>query len=92
MTKSVFCAVLKADAPAMDKAPYPGELGVRILANVSEDGWQQWLQRLVLIINENQLNTANPDHLELIEEQMLGFLFQEGDGGGVPQGFSPRSK
>ena len=74
----------------MQKAPYPGELGQRILENVSEEGWAQWLQRLVLIINENQLNTSNPEHLELIEEQMRGFLFNEGEGGAVPQGYAPR--
>ena len=63
-----------------------GELGERVLENVSEQGWQQWLERLVLIINENQLSTADPKHVEFIEEQMLGFLFQEGDGGGDRQG------
>jgi Fe-S cluster biosynthesis and repair protein YggX len=92
MSNLVMCSVLKREAPALDKAPYPGELGARILANVSAEGWQQWLERLVLIINENQLSTADPRHVEMIEEQMLGFLFGEGEGGGVPSGFRPRKK
>ncbi len=92
MSDTVQCTVLKREAPALADAPYPGELGQRILANVSAEGWQQWLDRLVLIINENQLSTADPRHLAFIEEQMLGFLFGEGEGGGVPSGFRPRKK
>lgn len=92
MTTLVMCSVLKREAPALEKAPYPGELGARILANVSAEGWQQWLERLVPIINENRLSTADPRHLEFIEEQMRGFLFGEGDGGGLPAGFAPSKK
>ena len=93
MAQLVFCSVLKREAQALSKAPYPGELGERILSNVSEEGWKQWLERLVLIINENQISTADPRHLEFVEEQMLGFLFGEGDesAGAAPQGFR-RSK
>ena len=40
-----------------------------------------------MIINENQLNTADPMSIELIEKHMLGFFFGEGDFGGLPQGF-----
>jgi len=87
-----MCSVLRREAPALDSAPYPGELGERILASVSAEGWQLWLERLVLIINENQLSTADPRHLEFIEQQMMGFLFGEGEGGDLPAGFRPRKK
>lgn len=92
MARLVMCSVLGREAPALDSAPYPGELGERILASVSAEGWQRWLERLVLIINENQLSTADPRHLEFIEQEMLGFLFGEGEGGDVPAGFRPRKK
>ena len=45
-----------------------------------------------MIINENQLSTADPDAIEVIEQHMLGFLFGEGDLGQLPSGFSPRRK
>ena len=47
----------------------------------------QWLQRLQTIINENQLNTADPDSFEVIEAHMRGFLFGEGEMGNLPMGF-----
>ena len=84
--------MFKEEADGLESPPYPGELGQRIFENVSADGWQQWLQRQVLIINENQLSTADPEAIELLEQHMLGFLFEEGDLGSVPQGFAPRKK
>ena len=88
----VECVVLNQSAEGLESPPYPGALGNRIFENVSKDGWQQWLERLVLIINENQLTTADPDSLNFIEQHMLGFLFGEGDLGDLPQGFTPRKK
>jgi Fe-S cluster biosynthesis and repair protein YggX len=85
----VQCVVLKREAEGLERVPYPGPLGQRIYAQVSREGWQQWLQRLTIIINENGLSTADPAHLAVIERHMLGFFFQEGDLGGMPQGFHP---
>jgi Fe-S cluster biosynthesis and repair protein YggX len=83
----VQCVVLKKKAEGLDKPPHPGELGIRIYENVSKEGWKQWLERLTTIINENGLTTADPQNLELIEKHMIGFLFGEGDYGGLPAGF-----
>lgn len=89
MARMVQCMVLKREAEGLDKLPHPGELGIRIYENVSKEGWQQWLQRLTMIINENKLSTADPGSIEVIEKHMLGFLFSEGDMGELPAGFRP---
>ena len=90
--RTVDCVVLKQPAEGLESPPYPGDLGERIFVNVSKDGWDQWLERLVLIINENQLTTADPEHIDFIEQHMLEFLFGEGELGDRPQGFMPRKK
>jgi Fe-S cluster biosynthesis and repair protein YggX len=87
MARMVECVVLKRESEGLDAPPHPGDIGIRIYENVSKEGWQQWLQRLQMIINENQLNTADSMSIELIEKHMLGFFFDEGDYGGLPQGF-----
>jgi len=87
MTRTVQCVVLKREAEGMDRLPHPGELGQRIFDNVSREGWQQWLERLTTIINENGLSTADPQSMALIEKHMLGFFFGEGDYGQLPAGF-----
>ena len=87
MPRMVNCVVLEREAEGFEAPPHPGEIGRRIYDNVSREGWREWLQRLQMIINENQLNTADPDSIALIEKHMLGFFFDEGDYGGLPMGF-----
>ena len=89
MAHTVRCTVLKREAEGLERPPHPGPLGRRIFENVSREGWRQWLQRLATIINENRLSTADPTSLKLIEQHMLGFLFGEGELGGLPAGFHP---
>ena len=89
MARVVQCVVLKREAEGLDTVPHPGELGQRIYENVSKEGWQQWLERLTMIINENGLSTADPASLEVIEQHMLGFFFGEGEMGNLPEGFKP---
>jgi len=90
MSRMVFCKVLKKEAAGLETMTYPGELGERIFNEVSDEGWKQWLERLTSIINENSLNTADPASIAIIEQHMLGFLFDEGDQGKLPDGFSPQ--
>ena len=87
VARMVDCVVLKQPSEGLEAPPHPGELGQRIFENVSAEGWGEWLQRLQMIINENQLNTADPRSIEMIEQHMLGFFFQEGDLGDMPMGF-----
>ncbi|NOQ90828.1 MAG: oxidative damage protection protein [Gammaproteobacteria bacterium] len=88
MANMVQCVVLKIQAEGLEAPPHPGELGIRIYENVSQEGWKQWLERLTTIINENSLNTADVNNIELIEKHMLGFFFGEGDHGQAPSGFN----
>lgn len=87
MARTVQCVVLKREAEGLDDPPHPGDLGQRIYENVSREGWSEWLQRLQMIINENQLSTADPGSIGVIEQHMRGFLFGEGNFGGLPAGF-----
>lgn len=85
--RMVMCQVLKTEAEGLDAPPYPGEIGIRIYENISKQGWLDWLTRLTTIINENGLSTADPANLEIIEQHMMGFLFDEGSMGQLPPGF-----
>lgn len=87
MSRMVHCVVLNREAEGLDAPTHPGDLGIRIYENVSKEGWQQWLDRLTTIINENGISTANADDLATIEKHMLGYFFQEGDMGQAPAGF-----
>lgn len=92
MARMVNCPIVKREAEGLDRPPHPGALGQRIYQNISKEGWKKWLERLTTIINENQLSTADPGTLDLIERHMVGFLFGEGDLGKVPAGFAPQGR
>ncbi len=92
MSRMVICKVLKREAEGLEFPPHPGALGERIYAEVSKEGWKQWLDRLTIIINENGISTADPQSIEVIEKHMVGFLFGEGDMGALPQGFTPQGQ
>ena len=83
MSKMVDCVVLGRQAPALETAPWPGDLGERI--------GQQWLARQTMLMNEKRLSPINPEHRAYLESQMEAFLF--GDGGDNPQGWvAPENK
>ena len=92
MAYTVNCTILQREAPGLDEPPHPGTLGRRIYEQISKEGWQRWLERLTMIMNENGLSTADPDAIRLIEEHMRGFLFGEGSLGGLPPGFVPQGQ
>ena len=90
MVRKVFCTLLNREAEGLEAPPYPGELGIRIYNNISKEAWRTWLERLTTIINENGISTADPASLKVIEGHMRGYLFAEGDLGGLPAGYSPQ--
>jgi len=92
MSRMIFCQHLHKEAGGLTYVPYPGDLGQRIYENISAEAWALWQERLVTIMNENRLSTADPATLDVIEQHLLGFLFGEGDLGQLPEGFAPRGK
>lgn len=86
----VFCQKLKKDAPGLKQAPYPGEVGQRILQHISQEAWQQWLTHQTLLINENRLSLADPAARKLLAKEMEDFLF--GSGSAKPQGYVAPTK
>ncbi len=90
MSKTVFCVKLKKEAPAMAFAPYPGALGQRLIENICQEAWAQWLARQTMLINENQLTPRDPEARKFLTAEMEAFLF--GDGGTVPSGYVPPSQ
>ena len=47
---TVNCIKLNKKLEGLDRAPYPGELGKRILESVSKEAWQQWLDYQTMLI------------------------------------------
>ena len=76
MSRTVFCRKYKEELEGLARPPYPGKLGQDIFENVSQKAWEAWTAHQTLLINEKHLNMMDPDHRQLLEEQMVGFLFE----------------
>ena len=76
----VHCRLLKKDLPGLERAPFKGELGQRLLAEVSKDGWQQWLKDSVKLINTYRVDLAAPEGQKFMLKQCgIYFGYEEGD-------------
>jgi len=85
----VKCILLGKELESLDRAPYPGELGKKILDNVSKEGWQKWLEFQTMLINENNLNLMDPGAQAYLKEQLEKFFFDR-DNIDKIQGFKPK--
>lgn len=89
MTHLIYCSKLKKEAESLARAPFPGELGQRILAHISAEAWQLWLEHQTMLINEFRLSMLDPKAREFLRTEMEKFLF--GEGSTKPAGFVPPS-
>lgn len=89
MARTVFCEYLKKEAEGLDFQLYPGELGKRIFDSISKEAWAEWMAKQTMLVNEKKLNLMNPEHRQLLETEMVSFLFEGKDvhiEGYVPEG------
>ncbi len=78
MSKMVQCRKLNAELEALERPPWPGEIGVRIQQEISKQAWGEWLEHAKMLVNEYRLNLGTPEAQGFIAEQMRAYLFGEG--------------
>lgn len=79
MSRTVHCIKLDRDAEGLDRAPYPGALGQRLLDHVSKEGWQLWLQHQTRLINEYRLALSDASARKFLAAEMEKFFFGGGE-------------
>jgi len=85
----INCIKLKKQLEGLERAPYPGELGKKILNSVSKEAWQMWLDHQTMLINENNLNLFEESSQKYLKEQMDKYFFSEDDIDQI-QGYVPK--
>jgi Fe-S cluster biosynthesis and repair protein YggX len=90
MPRTVMCAKFGRELPGLEQPPIPGELGQRIYENVSQQGWQLWLDQLTILINHYGLNMVDPRAQEFVNEQLEEFFF--GEGAQMPEEWVPEGQ
>ena len=87
MARMVQCTKIGQELPGLEKPPYAGELGMRIYENISQNGWDMWMQYSVVLINHYSLSLGDPQAREFLFQQMEEFFF--GEGAQMPEGWTP---
>ena len=87
MPKKVICRKYKEELDGMEKPPFPGPKGEDLFNNVSQKAWDEWLEHQKMLINEGQLNLADRESRNWLNEQME--LFFSGEDYAKPSGYRP---
>ncbi len=85
--RMIQCKKLNKELEGLARPTYPGELGLKIFNEISDEAWQMWLRQQTILINEYRLNPLDPKARTFLKEQMQAFFF--GDGGETPDQFKP---
>ncbi len=86
--RTVFCLKLQKGLPGLDAPPWPGALGQRIFEHISQEAWDQWEERMKMILNEYRLLPFQKEAQALVAKQMEEFFF--GEQAAPPPGYVPR--
>ena len=86
--RTVNCVKFGKELPGLDTQPWPGELGKRVLENVSAQAWKLWEERQKMILNEYRLMPWQKEAQQLMAKQMEDFFF--GEGAALPPGYVPQ--
>jgi len=78
MSKLIECKKLGREGEALERSPYPGELGQRIAQSICKEAWQMWLQHQTMLINEYRLTPIESKDRKFLVEEMEKFFFGEG--------------
>jgi Fe-S cluster biosynthesis and repair protein YggX len=84
---TVMCRKLGRMGTALARAPVPGVLGQKLLADVSEEAWREWLKHQTMLINENRLNPLKAEARAFLLNELERYFY--GDGSAKPAGFTP---
>lgn len=79
MARTVFCQRLKKEAEGLDFQLIPGDVGKRVFDNISKEAWTEWQKKQTMFINEKKLNLMNQDDRELLQAEMVKYLFEDGE-------------
>jgi Fe-S cluster biosynthesis and repair protein YggX len=66
------------EGPELSRAPFRSELGERVLAEICQNCWQDWLQHQTLLINHYGLDPREAKAREFLYEQVAKVLLGDG--------------
>lgn len=63
---------------ALTRMPFPGELGQKLVSQVCQQCWSEWLKQQTMLINHYGLNVMDPQARDFLRRNMEAFFFKTG--------------
>jgi len=74
----VTCVRCGKTGAGFERAPFPGQIGARIVKEVCQDCWGLWVKQQTMLINHYGLNVMEPQARTFLTKNMQAFLFGTG--------------
>lgn len=79
MSVNVTCTRCGQTREGFEKPPFPGPIGARVVGEICQTCWQDWLKQQTMLINHYGLNVMDPQARQFLTKNMKGFLFKTED-------------
>lgn len=74
----ISCTRCGQTRAGITRSPFPGALGARIVSEICQDCWSQWLKQQTMLINHYGLNVMDPQARAFLTKNLEAFLFKTG--------------
>ena len=78
MPSTVTCSRCGQTNPGFERPPFPGKIGARVVEEICQPCWQQWLKQQTMLINHYGLNVMDPQARTFLTRNMEAFFFKSG--------------
>lgn len=80
MPATVTCSRCGTSREGFERPPFPGPVGARVVGEICQSCWAQWLNQQKMLINHYGLNLMDPQARSFLTKNMQAFLFKSGQG------------
>lgn len=79
MPAEVTCSRCGQTRAGFERPPFPGEIGQRVVGEICQQCWGDWLKQQTMLINHYGLNVMDPQARQFLTRNMEAFLFKSGN-------------
>lgn len=76
----VTCTRCGKAREGFDRPPFPGPIGARVVAEICQNCWSDWLRQQTMLINHYGLNVMDREARQFLTRNLQAFLFKAGSG------------
>ena len=78
MATTITCTRCGQTREGFERPPFPGPIGQRVVGEICQQCWGEWLRQQTMLINHYGLNVMDPQARQFLTKNMQAFLFKSG--------------